>query len=73
VLSREIGFAAPGTWRAASRYFHDRFGALVDLSPFAARCFHKPLDLRQLFGGISAGITIEQEATGVNLFAVISA
>jgi hypothetical protein len=43
VLSREIGFAAPGTWRAASRYFHDRFGALVDLSPFAARCFHKPL------------------------------
>src|SRR5215472_10205372 len=22
VLSREIGFAAPATWRAASRYFH---------------------------------------------------
>ena len=43
VLSREIGFAAPATWRAASRYFHDRFGALIDLSPFAARCFHKPL------------------------------
>jgi hypothetical protein len=30
-------------------------------------------DLRQLFGDIGAGITIEQEATGVNLFAVISA
>src|SRR5215471_13316962 len=43
VLSREIGFAAPATWRAASRYFHDRFGALIDLSPVAARCFHKPL------------------------------
>jgi hypothetical protein len=43
VLGREIGFAAPATWRAASRYFHDRFGALVDLSPVAARCFHKPL------------------------------
>jgi hypothetical protein len=43
VLSREIGFGAPAIWRAASRYFHDRFGALVDLSPFAARCFHKPL------------------------------
>jgi extracellular factor (EF) 3-hydroxypalmitic acid methyl ester biosynthesis protein len=43
VLSRELGFAAPAPWRAASRYFHDRFGALIDLSPFAARCFHKPL------------------------------
>jgi len=43
VLGREIGFAAPATWRAASGYFHDRFGALVDLSPVAARCFHKPL------------------------------
>ena len=43
MLGREIGFAAPATWRAASRYFHDRFGALVDLSPVAARCFHKPL------------------------------
>jgi hypothetical protein len=43
VLSREIGFAGPTSWRAASRYFHDRFGALIDLSPFAARCFHKPL------------------------------
>ena len=42
VLSREIGFAAPAAWRAASRHFHDRFGALVDLSPIAARCFHKP-------------------------------
>jgi hypothetical protein len=30
-------------------------------------------DLRQRFGGIGTGITIEQEATGVNLFAVISA
>src|SRR5262249_40970124 len=43
MLGREIGFAAPAAWRAASRYFHDRFGALVDLSPVAARCFHKPL------------------------------
>jgi hypothetical protein len=43
VLGREIGPAAPPAWRAASRYFHDRFGALIDLSPFAARCFHKPL------------------------------
>jgi len=43
VLSRELGFGAPAPWRAASRYFHDRFGALIDLSPFAARCFHKPL------------------------------
>jgi extracellular factor (EF) 3-hydroxypalmitic acid methyl ester biosynthesis protein len=43
VLRREIGFAGPATWRAASRYFHDRFSALIDLSPFAARCFHKPL------------------------------
>src|ERR1022692_1907759 len=42
-LEREIGFAAPAMWRVASRYFHERFGALVDLSPFAARCFHKPL------------------------------
>jgi hypothetical protein len=30
-------------------------------------------DLHQLFGDIGAGITIEHEATGVNLFAVISA
>jgi hypothetical protein len=43
VLSREIGFAAPAPWRTASRYFHDRFGALIDLSPVAARCFRKPL------------------------------
>ncbi len=42
-LSREIGYAAPSIWRVASRYFHERFGALVDLSPVAARCFHKPL------------------------------
>ncbi len=35
-LEREIGFAAPATWRVASRYFHQRFGALVDLSPFVA-------------------------------------
>ena len=43
LLRREIGFAAPAPWRAASRYFHDRFGTLIDLSPVAARCFHKPL------------------------------
>src|ERR1022692_931406 len=43
VLRREIGLAGPAAWRAASRYFHDRFGALIGLSPFAARCFHKPL------------------------------
>jgi hypothetical protein len=30
-------------------------------------------DLHQLFGGMGAGMTVEQEATGVNLFAVISA
>ena len=30
-------------------------------------------DLRALFGGIGTGIAIEQEATGINLFAVISA
>jgi extracellular factor (EF) 3-hydroxypalmitic acid methyl ester biosynthesis protein len=42
-LQRQIGFAAPAPWRVASRYFHERFGALVDFSPFAARCFHKPL------------------------------
>jgi Methyltransferase domain len=43
VLSREMDDAGPVAWRAASRFFHDRFGALVDLSPVAARCFHKPL------------------------------
>jgi len=43
LLRHEIGFAAPALWRAASRYFHDRFGTLLDLSPVAARCFHKPL------------------------------
>jgi hypothetical protein len=43
LLGREMGFAAPAPWRAASRYFHDRFGALIDLSPVAARCFRKPL------------------------------
>jgi len=43
VLRREIGLAGPAAWRAASRYLHDRFGALIDLSPFAARCFQKPL------------------------------
>jgi hypothetical protein len=42
-LELEIGFTAPANWRVASRYFHERFGALVDLSPVAARCFHKPL------------------------------
>jgi extracellular factor (EF) 3-hydroxypalmitic acid methyl ester biosynthesis protein len=42
-LQRQIGFAAPVPWRVASRYFHERFGALVDHSPFAARCLHKPL------------------------------
>jgi len=30
-------------------------------------------DLHPLFGDIGAGVTIEQEATGVNLFAVINA
>jgi hypothetical protein len=30
-------------------------------------------DLSRLFGDLGTGITIEQEATGVNLFAVISA
>jgi len=43
LLSREIGFVATSRWRAASRYFHERFGPLADSSPFAARCFHKPL------------------------------
>jgi hypothetical protein len=43
VLTREMGFGEAAPWRAASRYFHDRFGALIDSSPFAARCFHKPL------------------------------
>jgi extracellular factor (EF) 3-hydroxypalmitic acid methyl ester biosynthesis protein len=43
LLSREIGFPSPTLWRAASRYFHDRFGTLIDLSPLAARCFRKPL------------------------------
>jgi extracellular factor (EF) 3-hydroxypalmitic acid methyl ester biosynthesis protein len=43
VLSRELRFDVPVAWRVASQYFHDRFGALIDLSPFAARCFHKPL------------------------------
>jgi extracellular factor (EF) 3-hydroxypalmitic acid methyl ester biosynthesis protein len=43
LLRGEIGFTAPAPWRAASRYFHDRFGALIDLSPVAARCFRKPL------------------------------
>lgn len=43
LLRGEIGFAAPAPWRAASRYFHDRFGALIDLSPVAVRCFRKPL------------------------------
>ena len=43
LLSHELGFTRPAPWRAASRYFHDRFGQLIDLSPVAARCFHKPL------------------------------
>jgi hypothetical protein len=43
VFRREIGLAGPAAWRAASGYLHDRFGTLIDLSPFAARCFHKPL------------------------------
>ena len=30
-------------------------------------------DLQRLFGDIGTSMTIEQEATGVNLFAVISA
>jgi hypothetical protein len=30
-------------------------------------------DLRRLFGDLGTGITVEQEATGVNLFAVIGA
>jgi len=43
LLSCEIGFVATSPWRGASRYFHERFGPLTDSSPFAARCFHKPL------------------------------
>lgn len=42
-LSREIGFAEPSMWRVASRYFHERFGTLVDLSPVLARFYRKPL------------------------------
>ena len=42
-LACELGFAAPGMWRVASRYFHERFGALMDLSPVLARCYRKPL------------------------------
>ena len=30
-------------------------------------------DLRRLFGDLGTGLNVEQEATGVNLFAVISA
>ena len=30
-------------------------------------------DLRRLFGDLGTGMTIEQEATGINLFAAISA
>ena len=41
-LGHEIGFPNAHTWRAASRYFHQRFGELIELSPLAARCFHKP-------------------------------
>ncbi len=64
-LEREIGFAAPATWRVASRYFHQRYGALVDLSPFAARCFHKPLGyagdfemMNMIYGNESLGGTL---------------
>ena len=64
-LERAIGFAAPATWRVASRYFHERFGALVDLSPFAARCFHKPLGyagdfemMNMIYGNQSLGGTL---------------
>jgi hypothetical protein len=42
-LGREIGFPNGKTWRVASRYFHQRFADLIDLSPLTARCFHKPL------------------------------
>jgi hypothetical protein len=42
-LGSGIGFPSWGTWRAASHYFHQRFGPLVDLSPLTSRCFHKPL------------------------------
>lgn len=66
VLSREIGFAAPATWRAASRYFHDRFGALIDLSPFAARCFHKPLGYAGDFEMMS--MVYRNESLGDTLF-----
>jgi hypothetical protein len=43
VISREIGTVPAATWRVASRFFHERFGELVDTSPLAGRCFRKPL------------------------------
>jgi hypothetical protein len=65
LLRREIGFPGPAAWRGASGYFHDRFSALVDLSPVAARCFHKPLGyagdfemMNMIYRGESLGDTI---------------
>lgn len=65
-LERQIGFAAPSTWRVASRYFHERFGALVDLSPFAARCFHKPLGYAGDFEMMN--MIYRNESLGATLF-----
>ena len=65
-LEREIGYASPSTWRVASRYFHERFGALVDLSPFAGRCFHKPLGYAGDFEMMN--IVYRNESLGGTLF-----
>jgi hypothetical protein len=43
LLGRELGFDRPAQWSAASRFFHARFGELIDLSPLASRCYRKPL------------------------------
>ncbi|HXW44951.1 MAG TPA: class I SAM-dependent methyltransferase [Streptosporangiaceae bacterium] len=66
VLEREIGFPDPATWRVASRYFHERFGPLVDLSPFAARCFHKPLGYAGDFEMMN--MVYRNESVGRSLF-----
>jgi hypothetical protein len=66
VLECEIGYASTATWRVASRYFHERFGALVDLSPFAGRCFHKPLGYAGDFEMMN--IVYRNESLGGTLF-----
>ena len=42
-LERELGYLRSTPWRAASQFFHDHIGSMIDLSPLAGRCYRKPL------------------------------